>query len=127
MTYVVPADQIEGLVGAKRHSVKHLGRLSSDSTAEPLSDEWWLTSSFYILHSEHCKANTPDLRTCVFSEALDAGLEESDWTGYQGKTVVLAVDSDGILCPNDVALEREDVPPYGKHWEPIEYLDGSEH
>jgi hypothetical protein len=49
MTDLVPADEIEGIVGYKRRPFLHLGRAVS------------YTKTFYILHSYRCRRMTPDL------------------------------------------------------------------
>lgn len=59
MTNFVPADQIERIVGARRHATHHLGRAVSAEQA------------VYILHSVACKDSGLDLRECPFSLALD--------------------------------------------------------
>lgn len=115
MANLVPADQIEALVSARRHSVKHLGR---HDTA---------TDTIYILHSEQCRAQTDDLRDCAFSIALDDGVDEDDWDAYHDRPIALAVDSEGFLCPWDVAVEREQPPAWSDHSEPIVYLESGDH
>ena len=67
MSDIVPADQIEEIVGATRHGTDHLAR--ADSAAQTV----------YILHSQECRDATPDLRTCPFSIALDGGIEPDEW------------------------------------------------
>lgn len=48
MTDLVPADQIEQIVGARRHPLAHLGRaVSAEQTV-------------YILHSQRCKGDGPE-------------------------------------------------------------------
>lgn len=62
MSDLVPADQIEQIVGARRHKLAHLGRaVSAEQTV-------------YVLHSFACRDSGIDLRTCVYSRALDAGI-----------------------------------------------------
>lgn len=65
MTDRVPADQIEGIVSAERHPTHHIGRLVGDDV--------------YILHSHACLDAVPDLRTCLYSRALDRGIDRSEW------------------------------------------------
>lgn len=62
MTNLVPVDQIEAIVGAKRQTSFHLG---CDSRSE---------EAFFILHSQDCKDSGIDLRECEFSLALDRGI-----------------------------------------------------
>lgn len=59
MSSLVPANQIEQLVGARRHPLYHFicGR-SADGLA-------------YILHPDECRAMWDDLRDCPWSLALD--------------------------------------------------------
>ena len=77
MTERVPADQIEQIVGAKRHAHQHLGR--ADSSTRKVS----------ILHPSWCKESTPDLRDCAWSLALDRGIDPDWWEGYEDRPVVL--------------------------------------
>jgi len=64
---IVPADQIERIVGANRHPYDHIGRAVS------------ATQTVYILHSHECRDSTPDLRTCPYSLALDRGIDVAEW------------------------------------------------
>lgn len=58
MTDLVPADQIEAIIGASRHQSAHLGRrVSTEGVA-------------YILHSHECRDSGIDLRECEYSLAL---------------------------------------------------------
>lgn len=78
MSNLVNPDDIEQIVGAKRHSHQHLGRaVSSEQT-------------IYILHSGKCKDSGIDLRACEWSLALDRGIDLEDWNGYEDRPVVLA-------------------------------------
>lgn len=86
MTALVPADQIERIVGAPRHRTAHYGRAV---TAE---------QTVYILHSHECLDREPDLRSCRFSVALDRGIEPRDWFGMEDRPVALAVRN-GWLVP----------------------------
>lgn len=62
MTGQVPGDQIEIVVGARRHPREHIIRgIPDDGFA-------------YILHSSECRARYDDLRECPWSLALDRGL-----------------------------------------------------
>lgn len=67
MTKIVPADQIERIVGARRLATVHIGRAVSSEQV------------FYILHSEKCLAETPNLRDCPYSTALDRGIDPDEW------------------------------------------------
>lgn len=79
MTDLVPADQIEKIVGAPRHRYGHIGRVVS---AEQM---------VYILHSQSCLDSGDDLRECAFSQVLDGGIEESRWEGYMDQPVILGI------------------------------------
>ena len=90
MTDLVPEDEIEGIVGVFRHDAHHFGR--ADSARETV----------FILHSEQCRASTPDLRDCPFSVALDRGIRHpipwSWWSAVQDRPVRLELDT-GYLMP----------------------------
>lgn len=89
MTDLVPADQIEQIVGARRHALAHLGRaVSSEQTV-------------YILHSHACKDSGIDLRSCGYSRALDRGIDLSDWVDHQDQTVTLMHVHDFLMPDND--------------------------
>lgn len=79
MSNLVPANEIERLVGAKRHPHQHLGR--ADSTGQTV----------YVLHSQCCKESGIDLRKCEWSLALDNGIDFADWKGFEDLPVVLAI------------------------------------
>ena len=67
MSDLVPADQIEGIVGASRHATDHIGRaVSAEQTV-------------YILHSCTCLDSGIDLRDCPYSVALDRGIRPAEW------------------------------------------------
>lgn len=84
MTNLVPADQIERIVGVARDPIDHWARaVSAEQTV-------------YILHSQQCKDSTPDLRDCPFSLALDDGIEIADWV--EDEPVIVSVE-DGRLVP----------------------------
>lgn len=88
MSDLVPADQVERLVGARRHALAHLGRaVSAEQT-------------FYILHSQTCKDSGIDLRACGYSHALDSGINLGDWRDHQDRTVTLQ-HVHGCLLPDD--------------------------
>lgn len=94
MTDLVPAGQIEQIVGARRHALAHLGRaVSAERTV-------------YILHSATCLASGVDLRDCVYSRALDKGIDGlPEWDGRHDRTVTLqAVHGDLIPGPDDIEL-----------------------
>lgn len=80
MSDLVPAEDIERVVGARRHEVQHLARaVSSEQTV-------------YLLHSAHCVGTGNDLRKCIYSLALDEGIDPSDWgSDYEDRPVVATV------------------------------------
>lgn len=85
MSAIVDPERIEGLVGAKRHPTRHLGRaVSAEQTV-------------YVLHSALCKAKGDDLRDCSYSRALDLGIVPSRWEGHEDRAVVLGLDRDGLV------------------------------
>lgn len=61
MSALVPAAQIEEIVGAKRRPDEHLGRLVTSDRGPTM----------YILHSQSCVDHGADLRGCRYSLALD--------------------------------------------------------
>lgn len=81
MTDLVPAEDIERIVGVDRHPTDHYGRVV---TAE---------QTLYILHSRQCCDSGRDLRECGFSVALDRGIELESWREYLDLPVQL-----GISC-----------------------------
>ena len=59
MTNLVSPDEIEKIVGVKRHPTAHLGIAVSED------------AKFYILHSKQCLDSGIDLRECEYSVHLD--------------------------------------------------------
>lgn len=79
MTDIVPAQDIERIVGVPRRQTEHWGRaVSAEQTV-------------YILHSQECLADPFDLRDCEFSTALDQGIDPAEWV--EDVPVPLAVRS----------------------------------
>ena len=91
MTDLVPTNEIEAIVGIARHPSYHFGRNST-------GDE-----KIYILHSQECLDREADLRDCPFSVALDAGVEESDWTGDRANRPLRLELWHGMLIPAELA------------------------
>ena len=87
MTYLVPSDQIEQIVGVQRHQTRHYARAVSGE------------QMVYILHSEECRAMYDDLRDCPWSMALDRGIDECDWTDREDMPVLVRL-RDGRLIPD---------------------------
>jgi hypothetical protein len=95
MSNLVPAEEIEQIVGVPRHSQAHYGRaVSAEQTV-------------YILHSKLCLASGLDLRECRFSVALDRGIEQRRWTGHEDVAVVLDIWNDELVPV--VAAIRSDL------------------
>lgn len=87
MSDLVPADQIEAIVGTIRHPTRHYARaVSAEQTV-------------YILHSHECLASGRDLRECEYSLALDEGIDEFHWADYEDVAVIVTV-RDGELVPD---------------------------
>lgn len=94
MTNLVPAEQIEEIVGARRHRLNHFARaISAEQTV-------------YILHSRQCVTHTPDLRRCLFSQALDQGIDEQEWSDDQDEPVLARIRH-GRLFPGRLATSSE--------------------
>lgn len=87
MSYLVPADEIERIVGIERHPTRHYARAVS---AEQV---------VYILHSQRCKDSGWDLRGCLFSQALDNGIDEHDWSDMEDQPVRVSINSRHRLIP----------------------------
>ena len=85
MSDIVPAEDIEWIVGHARHATRHIGRAVS---AEQM---------VYVLHSHECKNSGIDLRDCRFSLALDAGIRDTEWDGFEDRAVALAIIHDRLV------------------------------
>ena len=88
MSDLVPPEQIEAIVGVKRHHQAHYGR--SVSTEQRV----------YILHSERSRDSGIDLRECRFSQALDRGIRPESWAGFEDVAVALGVWNDRLIPLN---------------------------
>ena len=93
MSDLVNAEEIEQIVGAKRHPTRHIGR--ADSGEETV----------YILHSMRCKARGIDLRECSYSRALDMGIDLDVWDGWEDKPVVLGLHRPGLIPLRDAEAD----------------------
>ena len=100
MTDLVPADEIEQIVGIERHPTRHYARAVS---AEQI---------VYILHSQRCKASGRDLRDCLFSQALDTGIDEYDWSDMEDQAVRVTINRRRKLVPvrPGMRLAPEEAP-----------------
>lgn len=79
MANLVDPDEIEEIVGTKRHRRAHWGRAVRDDMV------------FYILHSQNCVEDNPDLRACPFSVALDQGIDLDTWKDLMDRPVLLQI------------------------------------
>lgn len=97
MIRTIPSDQAEGFVGAERLEFVHVGLASS-------SDE-----RVYVLHSARCLRIRQELREelteCVFSTALENGIDLAAWRGFEDTPVSLSI-LNGQLFPV-TAVERK--------------------
>jgi hypothetical protein len=73
------APNAQQVVGVLRHDLSHLGKMVTTE------------QRVYILHSQSCLDSGRDLRTCPFSCALDRGIDEEAWDGFEDVPVLLAV------------------------------------
>lgn len=90
MSDLVDSTQIEAIVGVERHQTRHYARaVSAEQTA-------------YVLHSRECLTSRVDLRECLFSLALDRGIEISRWT--QDAAVHVHIER-GRLVPVDATVQ----------------------
>ncbi len=89
MSEIVPADQIEGLVGIERHAIHHYARVNSDEQI------------FYVLHSKSCLSLERPITQCGFTYALDRGIDEYLWSDFMDTPVRVRVRG-GDLLPYEV-------------------------
>lgn len=87
MSDLVSPDEIEQIVGIQRHATRHYARaVSAEQTV-------------YILHSHKCKDSGRDLRECLFSLALDNGIDEPDWSEWEDQAVRVTINRSRRLIP----------------------------
>lgn len=87
MSDPVSADEIEQIVGVRRHATRHYARaVSAEQTV-------------YILHPEECRRTYTDLRNCPWSLALDRGIDEYDWSDREDRPLLVRVRN-GRLIPD---------------------------
>lgn len=92
MTELVPAGDIERIVGVPRHPTEHHARAVSAA------------GNVFILHSAECRDSGRDLRSCPFSIALDRGIDLADWRpGFEDVPMVVGLSDTGFLIPVTVA------------------------
>lgn len=105
MTDLVPTEDIERIVGARRLPAHHVARFNSEDQRT------------YILHSIECFEEEPDLRECDYSLSLDwyglwgidDDLPEDGYDWPEDTPIVVTLDEDGFLAPDaaqSVALIR---------------------
>ena len=95
MSRIESAQQIESIVGAKRHATEHMARAVSAEQC------------VYILHSKECVGVGIDLRKCPYSVALDRGIDMNIWGEWQDVSVGLAIcDDEGDLLPIEMDLAK---------------------
>jgi len=87
MTELVPTDKIEEIVGVTRHATRHYACANSKQQI------------VYILHSQKCKDSGKDLRGCLFSLALDNGIDLDVWSDWQNRPVRVTINNIGKLIP----------------------------
>jgi hypothetical protein len=97
MSSLVPATDIERIVGVERHQTEHYARAVSKE------------QTVYILHSADCLRTTPDLRECPWSLALDRGIDPDEWV--QDAPVKVRV-RDGLLVPGRPDAVQGDGPSW---------------
>ena len=102
MADLVPAEDIERIVGAPRSRLVHIARaVSTEKTV-------------YLLHSQSCLDSGIDLRECAWSQALDRGIDLTLWRDREDVPVVVRIGAhDGRLIPGQVQTGTS--APYGKH------------
>lgn len=87
------APNAESVVGIKRHETDHYARAVSSE------------QRVYILHSQECLDIFDDLRDCPISKALDRGIREDDWRGYEDQAVRVCVSVSALrLIPMDLPV-----------------------
>lgn len=90
MAELVDPDEIEAIVGTSRHPTRHYARaVSAEQTV-------------YILHSQTCRNSVRDLRECLYSLALDRGIDPDIWAGHEDTAVPVKVDAAGLDLVPDV-------------------------
>lgn len=97
MTNLVPASEIEQIVGHRRHATDHLGRAITDQ------------QTVYILHSVLCRDSGIDLRECGYSKALDNGIALNRWENFLDRPGVKLAVEHGRLVPDAVRRPRSAV------------------
>lgn len=93
MTKLVSPEDIERIVGCKRHADKHFGRIVSSVDTSHRDGEYpHRQATIYILHSHACRDSGIDLRQCAYSRALDNGVTGA-WTLQRHPTELVIIDN----------------------------------
>ena len=100
MTDLVDPNKIEAIVGAKRHPTRHIARAIS---AE---------QKVFILHPDNCAARVTlrPLTECMYSRALDRGIDLTRWAEHQDRPVFIATNAEAKLIPHGCAQEHDPEP-----------------
>lgn len=98
MSALVPPEDIEAIVGVSRRKAEHVGRLVS---AE---------QRLYILHSQNCVDSGVDLRDCMFSVALDRGVDVDRWVEFEDQPVKLWVSAETEKLVPERRIDEPGLP-----------------
>ena len=90
---IVPASTVEHVVGQQRWHFEHIGMYDGRTVT--------------ILHSHRCRDSTPDLRDCVFSQAL--ANDTIGWGEWVKDCPHLLEMRGGLLHPG-LSLPRTYIP-----------------
>ena len=92
MTDLVDPQNIETIVGARRHPYRHIA----------LADT--ATETVYILHASGCfhRGDGNDLRNCRYSLALDAGIDRDQWVGHEDAPTYVGLHLGRLVPQNQV-------------------------
>ncbi len=88
----VDADQIERIVGIRRHETWHYGRAVSSE------------QKVYVLHSSECLNSGIDLYECPYSVALESGIDPEDWPEDIPLPITI---HNGFLVPTPVVIYND--------------------
>ena len=88
-TNLVPAEEIERIVGTRRRQQWHIGHAES------------ITETFFIMHSFECLEEYEDLRECPYSRRLGRhGIDLGIWGDLQDRPVPIILGGDDLDSPN---------------------------
>ncbi|ATN90875.1 hypothetical protein SEA_LYSIDIOUS_70 [Gordonia phage Lysidious] len=103
MTDLVPAADIERIVGTPRHDTKHLARAVS------------ATQTVFILHSRECIDSGIDLRRCRYSRALDHGIQEGLWSRHCDTPVEIRIRDTHLVPAQNLPDGQASIEFDGDH------------